>query len=498
MKDSNNINAKVVENVVGDLNVNDKNIPMQLQPNEEQVEVCAKQMKTIDKILEELLLHIKAESPAAAGELDEGISLSDKDLVVITSDFVKSVAKKHDWDIAEYQGGFIAFNGQYWVKIGTDELRDFLGKAAEKIGVKSLTAKHFIFRNSLLNQFTHSAYFKTSDLSPNETKINLCNGTYVFNKDRQYLKPYDKNDFMMYKLGFPFDESAEAPLFTKYLNEVLPVKEKQDVLAEFIGYAFIKNSVLKLEKACILLGSGANGKSVFFDIISGLLGNENMSYVSLQTLTNPGSYSKPLLADKLLNYASEISTKMDTTEFKTLISGEPIAVRQIREKSFILSNYARFMFNTNELPSDVEHNHGFFRRFLIIEFDQTIEKSKMDTDLANKIKATELSGVFNWVLAGLTRLMTQQNFSKCPQIDEAVLNFKKESDAVNLFIEDSGFKPSSSEKMPLKSLYEQFRAYCKESYYQNISNKAFSKRLKNYGYHIERLSAGRFVFIAKC
>jgi putative DNA primase/helicase len=486
-------NGMVIEakNVEGD------KTPLQLQPNVEQVEVCAQQMKSVDRILEELLQHIKADSPAAAGGLDEGIVLSDKDLVVITSDFVKKIAKQHDWDIAEYQGGFIAFNGQYWVKIGTDELRDFLGKAAENIGVKSLTAKHFSFRNALVNQFTHSAYFKTTDATPNETKINLCNGTYVVNKDRQYLKPYDKDDFMMYKLGFPYDENAEAPLFMKYLNEVLPIKEKQDVLAEFIGYTFIKNSVLKLEKAAILLGSGANGKSVFFDIITGLLGNENMSYVSLQTLTNPNSYSKPLLADKLLNYASEISTKMDTTEFKTLISGEPIAVRQIREKSFILSNYARFMFNANELPSDVEHNHGFFRRFLIIEFDQTIAKEKMDIGLANKIRDTELSGVFNWVLSGLTRLLVQQNFSKCPQIDEAVLNFKKESDSVNLFIEDSGYNTSTSEKMPLKTLYEQFRAYCKESYYQNISNKAFSKRLKNYGYQIERLSAGRFVFIAK-
>jgi len=42
-------------------------------------------------------------------------------------------------------------------------------------------------------------------------------------------------------------------------------------------------------------------------------------------------------------------------------------------KPFILRDYARFIFNTNVLPKDLEHNTGFFRRFIIIEFDQVLD-----------------------------------------------------------------------------------------------------------------------------
>lgn len=472
-------------NVVGEIPL------LQTEVNDQAIQDAIVETKNVDEILKELLQHISANSPSEAAELDEGVVLSDRDLVVITVDYVKKVARENDWDIAEYQGGFIAFNGQYWVRIEKENLKKFLSDAAVKIGISYLKAHHFSFSSALLNQLIYSAFMKTPVIANSETKINLSNGTFVVNESGQYLRKFDKNDYLMYILNFPYDENADAPLFEKYLDEVLPVKAKQDVLAEFIGYAFVRNSVLKLEKAAILIGNGLNGKSVFFDIISGLLGAENMSNVSLQTLTNPGSYSKPLLADKLLNYSTEISTRMDTTEFKTLVSGEPIAVRQIRERPFIMKNYARFMFNTNNLPSDVEHNHAFFRRFLIIEFDQTIAKDRIDPNLANKIKDNELSGVFNWVLKGLTRLLENQEFTKCPEIDDAILNFKKESDSVNLFIEDSGFTPSTNEKLPLKKLYEQFREYCKESYYQNISNKEFSKRLKSYGYQIARQATGR-------
>jgi putative DNA primase/helicase len=62
-------------------------------------------------------------------------------------------------------------------------------------------------------------------------------------------------------LPFEFDETATCPMFQKYLDEVLPEKELQHIVAEFFGYVFTKG--LKMEKALLLYGSGANGKSLF-------------------------------------------------------------------------------------------------------------------------------------------------------------------------------------------------------------------------------------------
>jgi putative DNA primase/helicase len=448
-------------------------------------------------ILNSLLEHVHARSPKEVANVEDDVQLSERDLVVVTVEHVLDVAIKNQWALARYQDSYYLYTGSHWQKVTDDELRSFLGKAAESIKVNRFLSRHFLFKENLLKQFFASGYFTPPTSDKLETKINLANGTYVISKEGHYLKPFDKADFMLYRLSFPYDAAAEAPVFQKYLDRVLPDKEKQLVLAEYLGYVFIKNAVLKLEKALILFGTGQNGKSVFFEIVLKLLGSDNVSNYSLQNLTDDKSYTRSLLSGKLLNYASEISARLNPTTFKMLVSGEPIEARFIYGRPFLLTDYARFMFNTNVLPKDVEHNSGFFRRFIIIVFDQTISEEEKDTGLAEFIIKNELPGVFNWVLDGLNRLLSNGDFTKCSAIINAIEDFKKTSDSVNLFLDDGGYEKTADNSTSLKSLYFQYSIYCKDCGYTACSLKSFSERLKNYGYEIIRKSSGRYVDIKK-
>jgi len=123
-------------------------------------------------------------------------------------------------------------------------------------------------------------------------------------------------------------------------------------LAEFVGYVFAPN--LKLEKSLFLYGSGANGKSVFFDIISALLGTQNVSNYSIDTLCEPNGYYRAMIANKLLNYSSEIGKRFEVDKFKQLSSGEPVEARLPYGEPFQIRNYARMVFNANQLPKDIE------------------------------------------------------------------------------------------------------------------------------------------------
>ena len=92
--------------------------------------------------------------------------------------------------------------------------------------------------------------------------------------------------------------------------------------------------------------------------------------------------------------------------FKMLISGEPVEARMIYDKPFLLQDYCKFMFNTNVLPKDIEHIEGFFRRFIIINFDQQIKDDEKNPKLAQEIVESELPGIFNWVpLCGYSYIM---------------------------------------------------------------------------------------------
>ena len=157
-----------------------------------------------------------------------------------------------------------------------------------------------------------------------------------------------------------------------------------------------------------MYGTGANGKSVFFEVVQALLGSDNVSSYSLQSLTNDNGYFRAKLANKLVNYASEINGNLETSIFKQMVSGEPVEARLPYGQPFTLTQYAKLIFNCNELPKDVEHTNAYFRRFLIVPFDVTIPPDEQDKTLHTKIIDNELSGVFNWVLEGLDRLLKQK------------------------------------------------------------------------------------------
>ena len=165
------------------------------------------------------------------------------------------------------------------------------------------------------------------------------------------------------------------------------------------------------------------------------------------------------MANKLVNYASEINGKLETGLFKALVSGEPVEARLPYGEPFILKQYAKLIFNCNELPKDVEHTNAYFRRFLIIPFDVTIPEQEQDKNLHTKIIKDELPGVFNWVLQGLNRLLKQGGFSECKAAQQAVEQYRIESDSVQMFLSEHEYKVSSTNETPLKYMFSEYRNY---------------------------------------
>ncbi|MDZ7805824.1 MAG: phage/plasmid primase, P4 family [Gracilimonas sp.] len=254
---------------------------------------------------------------------------------------------------------------------------------------------------------------------------------------------------------------------------------------------------MKLEKTLLLYGTGANGKSVFFEIVNAMLGVENVSTYTLKSLTDQNGYYRAKLANKLVNYATEIDGEMNTALFKQLVSGEPVEARLPYREPFTLTNYAKLIFNCNELPADVEHNNAFFRRFLIVPFDVTIPPEEQDKELSKKIIENELSGVFNWVIEGLHRILEQKGFTDCEVVNQQVEKYRTESDSVLSFIDQRSYKSSKISYTPLSELYQSYRRYCEQDGYKPCSNRKFSRRLKNAGYLTERKEYGRVFYLVQ-
>ena len=121
------------------------------------------------------------------------------------------------------------------------------------------------------------------------------------------------------------------------------------------------------------------------------------------------------------------------------------------------------------------------------------QEEEKDSELAKKIIADELSGVFNWVLEGLNRLLKQKKFSDCDAALKAVEQYRLESDSVQMFLTEVDYTTSATAEIPLKDIYTEYRDYCIESGFKTCSRRTFADRLRNSGYETSRKNFGMVV-----
>lgn len=413
-------------------------------------------------------------------------------IAVIVSDYLINLTNLIGYSLAqlfnndmEVKAGYL-FNGKYWQPFNEGFIRNLLRDVLVKMGYDPLEAQTIRLLSTLVQTFWTKAP-KCPNRDNNLILINLDNGTLEIAADGSVKqRDFNRDDYMLYCLPYAYNAKASSPLFTAYLNRVLPDRESQNVLQELMGSVFIKN--INLEKIGILYGSGANGKSVLMKIITTLLGSSNVSQMDLKALTTDrnADNNRAQLMGKLLNFAPEINAKGEQAHdlIKRMASGEAIQVKMLYKDTITISDYAKLVFNANVLPADVELSHGFFRRFLIVEFDQTISEEEKDPELANKIIASELPAVLNWMIEGAKRLQQNKRFSPCQKSDDLLNRYRIDSDVVALWLDEQGYIPDEHRNILklLKEFYRDIEDFAQDGGYKMPSQKTVAERLRNLGY----------------
>jgi putative DNA primase/helicase len=418
-----------------------------------------------------------------------------KQIIVLGVDYLLNFCRANKWQLAAQHGRVYLYNCAYWQAVDENDLKQFLGQALEKMGVRFVDAKYFRFRDDLTKQFFTSAHLPAPERDRGTVCINLKNGTLSVGIDGVHLREFRPEDFLRYQLAFDYDPAATAPKWQFFLDEMLPDPEAQRVLSEALALAFLSSSVRKLEKIPMFQGEGDNGKSVVMDTFRAVLGSENVSGHSLKLLTG-NENARANLQDVLINVSSEIGGIADSDVFKLLASGEPVSAKILYQDVHTMEDYGRIICNANKLPAEVENSHAFFRRFLIIPFSVTIDPAKKDTNLSKKIIETELPGILNWILQGLARLLKQNNFSPCKAADQALQQYRHESNTVSLWLEDASYTVSTSgHELPRGTLMSEYQAFCKAEKFNAVGGKNFTQRMRAAGFEQHRKSAG-FVYFA--
>ena len=359
-----------------------------------------------------------------------------------------------------------------WVEDAESLIQKDLELAFLKANVTEKVTNNFV--GEVLGHIRRMTY--ATDLRNPPWLLNLKNG--VLDLRTLEIHPHSPKYKFFYQLPVEYDPDAKAPVFEKFLSEVVE-EEDARVLQEFIGYIFLPDC--RYEKALMLVGSGSNGKSTFLKTIVALLGKENISNLSIQELVND-RFKRAELFGKLANIYPDLpSTAMaETGVFKVLVSGEMITAERKFRDPFTFENRAKLLFSANKLPYTSDDSLAFYRRWIIINFPNEFKGKRKDPRLVDKLTTPEeLSGILNWALEGLHRLLEQDGFSYNLDVEEIQKYYERMSSSIAAFVQDV-LEEAPESKISKDQLYQVYREYCKANKLIVESKTKFGRDLPRY------------------
>lgn len=421
-------------------------------------------------------------------------------------DLLRTAVEKSSMSV--FNGKMYVFTGKVYESIGEADFSNLTYELWGQLGLPmTLWDKK---SGGVVDMMRTMIYSK--HIYPDNSKVVFENGLYDFDTHK-FCKEVTKSTVQFSVVPFNYNSFAQCPNWQMFLDSVLPNKDYQGMLQEFLGSIFIDRKKVKIETMLILKGDGANGKSVIFETVMGLLGKDNVSTYGISELvcSHLKEQNMSKINGKRLNYCSELNAfnvKGENDVLKALISGEPMTAKVLYANPFKVYDIPLLMSNCNKLPKIDGWSHGMRRRIVIIPFDIQIPVEKQNPRLAIDL-ANEYAGIFNWICIGRERFrLNGCKFTEVPgltnYLDTLERGASNEASAIRyIYSKDKigiGWpafdyaRTSQTVLRPtyrsLRALYENYRKWCKRFHVEPQSEHVFRDELKLAGFEYCRKTIG--------
>jgi putative DNA primase/helicase len=301
----------------------------------------------------------------------------------------------------------------------------------------------------------------------------ICVENGMLNLRTKELREHDRDFLATFMLPVSYEENdeKECTRFLGFLEDNIQTYAVIMQIQEFAGYCLTPSTAF--EKCLLLLGPGADGKSVFLKLLRELVGAENCSAVSFPDLED--QFQRSSLYGKLLNISTEVGGRaIESPYFKAITSGDPLNAAFKHRNAFEFCPTCKLAFAANRLPRVLDNSDGYFRRLMPIQFKRQYIDD-YDPDLFETLKG-ELSEIFVWAVEGLQRLWKQRGFTKCDETERLLLDYRRVNNPVLAFVEDRCTLGEEFEASK-RDIYQEYRSYCGESGYQMMNIENFFREL---------------------
>ena len=330
-----------------------------------------------------------------------------------------------DFKVVKYGEDIYFYNGKSYSN-DLNQLKRIIYNKAK--GEKST------FIDEVLKQIDYRCRYIPADTP---MKIALKNG-YL---DNGKFYPVIYDDFTPYRIDVNYYEDCEpVKIVDDYIDKLTDNDpEYKNLLLEVLGHTLIVNCEFKraVGKFFIFIGDGGNGKGTLLEIITEILGRDNVCFLSIKDLADD-RYSSSIRG-KLANLGDDLQDQSindkDMKILKNISTCDSFTTRRLYKDPEKIKPTTTLIFTSNHLIKSFEKGKSYRRRVMWLPMYSKVEKvdpyfiSKLTTD-----KALEY-----WIflfIKGYKRLYSNRNFTRSMSVNNFNENYHKENNPAFLYIED--------------------------------------------------------------
>lgn len=284
---------------------------------------------------------------------------------------------------------------------------------------------------------------------------------------------------------------GECPQWTAFLSNVTGGDaDLQAYLQRMVGYCL--TGVTSAHALFFLYGTGANGKSVFANVVSTILG-DYATTASMDTFveTRGDRHPTDLAGLRGARFVTAIETeqgrRLNESKVKAITGGDKISARFMRQDFFEFFPQFKPVIVGNHKPAIRNIDEAMKRRMHMIPFTVTIPPERRDGRLTEKLLA-ERDGILVWAVAGC--LAWQREGLNPPAcVQDATQEYFESEDALGRWLDERCVRAANAKSLT-SELFTDWKQWAEASGEFIGSQRRFSDLLITRGLEKWRNSMG--------
>lgn len=412
-------------------------------------------------------------------------------LSIIYNTLDEEFIKEHT-DIVVYQQGnhisFYKYDSGVYKKLEDENMKllvdkFFRDKHLLEHRTSSGKIRDTILRIACLLNFENSRRFVDDIVHTQKWHINVKNG--LLDPVTRELLPHTPTYFSTSQAPFDYNPTATCPKFEIFIKTITQKNEGSNImLKDMFGYTIATNGNPR-HKVFYLYGAVArNGKSTVGKIESGLVGDSNVSNLSIADIASSSlSVIEPIIG-KQLNFSDEGSaTYLDSSRFTSISAEGSTQISPKYKPAFSYKVRCKFLVTCNTLPK-FQDSKGMENRMIIIPFTYQIPEMERVDEYDKVLLEEEGSGILNWALDGADELRARGTFYISKDSKAALEENKQASSSLRAFLFHTyDFETITKESVKLRTeddLYEAYGNFCIKTKHLSCTLMKFSRDLKTF------------------